>query len=134
MATKTGWSPGKTAIGRYQRSKITFDANASGADSAELEFFSGQLIKIFIDVNTLKATTSTITFTNDDGEVLFTYTAPGSPANVTYYPMQDGSCGQTGGALTTKQSTPLAFVGKVTVALASANEHDNPVVYVTAKQ
>lgn len=134
MAASTGWFPGKSANANYQRAKIAFTAGVGGTDTATLDFMSGELIKVFIDVNTLKVSTSTIIITNDDGEELFHYTAPVSPVDVTYYPMQDGGVNNQTGALTTKNSTPQAFVGRLTVALASANQNDNPIVYVTVRK
>jgi hypothetical protein len=133
MATDSGWIPGRSAPHAcYQRLKVQFDADALGGDTVTVDNIFGEFVKAFIDVNTLKATTSTIQVTCA-GETFVDYTAPGSPADVIMYPMQDGGVTNANGALTTKNSTPRVVAGQLVFTLASANENDDPAITVYVK-
>jgi hypothetical protein len=130
MGTATGWIPGRSAQNsRYQKLTVQFTAAVGGGDVVTVPFISGEFISAFIDVNTLKATTSTIVITAD-GQTYVNYTAPGGPVDLVMYPFQDGGVTNANGALTTKSSTPRVVSGNLVFTLANANAADNPAVTV----
>lgn len=119
------WTPGKSALNaKIQKAKLQL---SGAADTETTEFISGTIRRLTFDVGTI-AENATITLTDPEGYTLFTYTAPDSEADVTYFPSIAAHDLAMGAATALEVQIPVC--GVITATLASGAAGNDPAVTI----